>query len=343
MAGETIFVTGGTGHLGYQVILKALEAGYTVRAAVRSQSKANKILSAPSIKALNPGNRLQFATVEDMLTDGAYNEAIKGAIYAIHVASPITYAYKEGDDYDEVFKIPALKGTMNLLEAAQQSSTIKRVVITSSIVAIIPWSDFISGTSSTIYNENSRTPTPSAHYANVFEAYSASKVAALNETEKWVDEKKPAFDVAHIYPAFIIGADELASTVEEALAGTNAQVTGPASGKDMGPAPGASIHVEDVARAHVKALDPALPPNQGYVLASMGLEGTRWEDVFEIVRREFPDKVGSGGLRNDGAIATLAVKIDERSSEERLGWGFKGYEEQVKSAVGGYLALARRG
>ena len=76
------------------MLVEALEAGFHVRAAVRSATKADKILAAPSIKRLNPGNKLEFANVPDMLVEGAYDEAIKGATFAIHVASPLVSAYK---------------------------------------------------------------------------------------------------------------------------------------------------------------------------------------------------------------------------------------------------------
>jgi len=89
-----VFITGGSGHIGSRVIVDALQAGYSVRAAVRSQEKANKVLSIPSIRAINPGNKLEFVIVPDLLVDGAYDEAIKGATYVVHVASPITDAHK---------------------------------------------------------------------------------------------------------------------------------------------------------------------------------------------------------------------------------------------------------
>jgi nucleoside-diphosphate-sugar epimerase len=190
MAGELVLVTGATGHIGLHVVVDALEAGYHVRAAVRSQSKGDKILATPSIKKLNPGSKLDFVIVPDMLAEGAYDEAIKGATYAIHVASPIITAVKEGDDHDEVLIQPAVKGTLNILKAAQKVAGLKRVVITSSTVAIIPWGEFTSGKSETIFDENSRTPSPAGPYADTFEAYAASKVFALNETEKWIKENK---------------------------------------------------------------------------------------------------------------------------------------------------------
>ena len=57
MAGDLILVTGGTGLIGIKVIQLALKAGYSVRAAVRSQAKADAVLATPTVKAINPGSR----------------------------------------------------------------------------------------------------------------------------------------------------------------------------------------------------------------------------------------------------------------------------------------------
>jgi nucleoside-diphosphate-sugar epimerase len=344
MTGEIVLITGGSGHLGYRVLVDAIEAGYNVRAAVRAQDKAQKILNAPSIQKLAPGDRLQFVIVPDMLVDGAYNDAIQGAAYVIHVASPITSSYKEGDDMEAHFVGAAVRGTMNVLEAAQKTSTVKRVVITSSVVGIISWKDFTSGSCPTVFNEKSRTPFLHAPYANVFEAYAASKVKALKDAEDWQAEgEKKTFDLVHIFPGFIIGRDELVTDIKDAFYGTNNEVLKPITGGDDGSVPSSSIHLRDVSLAHVKALDPKVPGNRGYVLSCGGLEGTVWEKSLEIVAREFPSAIQDSRLANNGKIATLPVKIDESNSAEVLGMRYLGFEEQVKNVVEHYLELLSTG
>jgi uncharacterized protein YbjT (DUF2867 family) len=83
-----VFITGGSGHIGSRVIVDALEAGYSVRAAVRNKSKAVRICAMPSVHALNPGKKLEFVIVPDFSVDGAYEDVVKGARYVIHIASP---------------------------------------------------------------------------------------------------------------------------------------------------------------------------------------------------------------------------------------------------------------
>ncbi|KAH3910203.1 hypothetical protein HBI56_078620 [Parastagonospora nodorum] len=339
---ELVFVTGGSGHIGSRVIIDALQAGYSICAAVRSHAKKDRILSIPAIKKLNPGKKLEFAIVPDLLVEGAYDEAIKGATLVIHVASPIPDTHKEGESYQTTLIDPAVKGTLNILEAAKKAGTIKRVVITSSVVAIISYKDFTSGkTEGMPYNEKSRTPLLQEPYDNTFEAYCASKIAALNESEKWLEQEKASisFDIVNIFPGFVIGRDELVTDAQDALRGTNRMVLGPVTGAELSYTPGASVHVRDVSLAHVKSLNLKVGGNQGYLLFSGGLKGTRWEESLDFVARYFPEAVKAGTLKNNGTILSVPQKIDASASEKALGLKYLSHEEQVTDVVGHYLEL----
>jgi nucleoside-diphosphate-sugar epimerase len=339
---ELVFVTGGSGHIGSRVIIDALEAGYSIRAAVRSRAKADRILSIPAIKKLNPGKKLEFAIVPDLLVEGAYDEAIKGATLVIHVASPIPDAHKEGESYQTTLIDPAVKGTLNILEAAKNAGTIKRVIITSSVVATISWKGITSGDTEGIpYDEKSRTPFQPEPYGDTFDAYCASKVAALNESEKWLEQEKASisFDIVNIFPSFVIGRDELVTDAQDALRGTNMVVLGPVTGAELSYTPGASVHIRDVSLAHVKSLDLKVPGNQGYLISAGGLKGTRWEESLDLVARHFPEAVKAGTLKNNGTILSVPQKINASASEKALGLKYLNYEEQVTDVVGYYLEL----
>ncbi|PWY83371.1 NAD(P)-binding protein [Aspergillus heteromorphus CBS 117.55] len=256
-------------------------AGYRVRAAVRSPEKARRIFATPSIKALAPGDRLSFVQVPDMQVDGAYDEAIKGAQYAIHVASPIHPQNPDIPNLTEYFIHPAIRGSMGLLTSAQQAGSIRRVVITSYTGAILPWSAIVSGQVENVVNENTRVPTPT-EYSFHFETYAASK---------------PSFDVFHLFPAFVIGADELVTDATDALRGANREILDSVVlGEDKAIA-NASVHLDDVAEAHVRCLDPKVPGNGGFILISKGLQGTNWGDSLEITARKFKKEVESGLLQ----------------------------------------------
>jgi len=342
MSGELVLITGGTGMIGIKVIHTALKAGYSVRAAVRSQEKADAVLATPTVKAINPGSRLSFVIVPDILADNAYDEAVKGVKYIIHVASPVIKG--EGftpDQYETHVVAPAVKGTTSILDAAYKAEGIKRIVITSSEVAIIPWADFIANEVDTVFDDQYETVIHDGPYSHPFEAYAASKVRALAATKNFVKEKKPEWDVINIMPSFVVGDNEIITDPkwisDSTVAAAFAQVLGSDSG--WGAVPSTSVHVADVARIHVEALDPKVEGNQNFLAVSEGERGTRWEEAIEIVNRNFPEAVKKGILPNNGKASTKRTKVDASRTENVFGFKFQSYEEQVKSVVKQYLGL----
>lgn len=67
-----------------------------------------------------------------------------------------------------------------------------------------------------------------------------------------------------------------------------------------------------------------------------------WQDVTDIMSREFKEATDDGLVPNDGIKGTLPVKIDASKTEKELGFEFLEFEEQVKSVVGHYLELKKR-
>ena len=118
MALPLVLITGGNGHVGFGVLLFALKAGYRVRATVRSHNKANDILQAPSIAALDSTDTLSFVLVPDLLKPGAYDEATQGVDLHIHVASPASVRLQP-EEYESALIGPAVKGTLAMLSVCR--------------------------------------------------------------------------------------------------------------------------------------------------------------------------------------------------------------------------------
>jgi nucleoside-diphosphate-sugar epimerase len=344
---ELVLITGATGHLGFKTLLDALEAGYQVRAAVRSDSKAKLITSNAAFKAANiPEGQLTFVIVPDLAVPGAYDEAVKDVKYVIHIASPIPTGSKLTQaQFKEHFIKPAVQGTVGMLESAAKSPSVRRVVITSSVVAIVPFEKMISGSEDNIYTAEDRVPFSDGPYTDEFQAYSASKTAALNEAEAWMAKTKPHFDLVHIHPSYVEGRDELVHTKEEAMAGTNAIILRAVTGvKAPFPLAGATVHNDDVARLHVDALLVDKIPARSYIANSNTpegtLNGTQWETVNEIVSRNFPEAIKEGLFSNDGLLSSVHLKFSSEKTEKTFGWKLQGFEAQVKSVVGMYIDVA---
>ncbi|KID96461.1 reductase, partial [Metarhizium majus ARSEF 297] len=133
MTGDVVLLTGATGMIGFKTLVELLENGYTVRAAVRNQAGFDRISSLPSLQKYKPPQLTSFI-VPDITVPGAYDEAVKGAKYIVHVASPIPG--NNGQDHETSLIRPAIQGTVGILESALKTTGIERAVITASVASI---------------------------------------------------------------------------------------------------------------------------------------------------------------------------------------------------------------
>ncbi|TFB02751.1 hypothetical protein CCMA1212_005524 [Trichoderma ghanense] len=348
MANSNLLVlTGATGFLGSKVLVLALEAGSNVRIVVRSAAKANKVFNSPSIKALNPSaEKLSHVILENMEVPGAFDEALKGATHVIHCASPIPSfggVAPTQEHYNEHFIQPAVRVTIGLLESSRKAGTVRRVVITSSVVANVPWYYYLGQGDDKIFDAESRIPVDKGPYGSEFQAYGASKAAALNESEAWIAENKPGFDLISILPGWIWGADELATTPKDfKTSSTNSVLLAYLRGSQTDAASHInSVLIDDVAKLHVLALDPKIPGNQAFLAVADDIDGKDWEDAIEIIKKNYPEAIEKGLLKTTGKQPTIRIRLDAKKTEETFGFKLAGYDEQVKSLVNQYLELVK--
>ncbi|TID14260.1 NAD dependent epimerase/dehydratase [Venturia nashicola] len=332
-----VLITGATGHIGFRTLILTLAAGHHVRAAVRSTSKAQFIASHPKILALNCSSRLSFTIVPDLACLHAYDKAVKNVKYIIHIAAPLMPGkLPQGQDSHTFFIRPAVRGSIGILSAAKKAGTVRRIIITSSLVAIVPLAQLTGcESSSRPIQPTDRVEFPEGPYESEFAAYAASKVAALSAAENWMKRQSPSFDLIHLHPSFVLGKNDIATTTREAMQGTNSIVLGMVLGKPMDSIASASVHLEDVARVHVQALDQIVPGNQFYILS----QETEWSCVCHVVDEAFSEAVESRLLPNCGSAETHEVLVDSSLTEAIFGFKHKALEEQVKSVVGHYLEL----
>ncbi|KAH8693386.1 hypothetical protein GQ44DRAFT_635268 [Phaeosphaeriaceae sp. PMI808] len=342
MASELVLLTGATGLIGFRVLVFCLRRGYRVRVALRALAKKARILSTPSIQDLATETNLTFVEILDISIRAAFDEALQDVDYVIHVAAPIASADPSSIGADlatHYFKSTA-DAALHLLYSAQAHHTVKRIILTNSLAAIF---DHVIDTDETIHTESTRaTNILQPPYRSPFEAYTAAKVSTLNLTEQWIESEKPAFDLVHIAPGHVFGQNELVTDPEELLkAGTNRIILMPVTGKAYSTEAGVTVHLDDVAEAHVRALNPSTPGNRLYILSSGGVEGTKLDECLEIVARNFPEHVGST-LLNNGSLPSFVFKVDASESARILGMDFIPYEQQVRDVVGYYLECVQR-
>lgn len=326
MVSSKLLITGATGFIGFKVLLIALEAGYIVRAAVRSCSKSDSILSNPRIKALAPGSRLSFVEVSDILEKDAYDEALKDITYAIHIASPLPLP--SNDPEIEIYQ-PGIKGTANILASALKASSIRRIVITSSIVSNMPYPP-VPGN---VINAESRVPNLDGPFAEIFTAYRASKINTINAIDDFVKQNKPSFDVINVIPGFVFGRNEMATDVAGLLTGSNRLLLSMLQGQTiLVPRLAGAAHVDDVAKVHMLALDEKVQGSQDFGVTIPVV----YDEAFGIVEKRFPNLVEDGTFAQ-GHQPSLAVNWDASKTEELFGLKFKTYEDMVIDVARQYL------
>ncbi|KDN49976.1 hypothetical protein RSAG8_01312, partial [Rhizoctonia solani AG-8 WAC10335] len=129
-APATVLVTGASGFIAVWVVKTFLEAGYSVRGTVRSASKGDYLVNL--FKSY--GDKFQYVIVEDIVKEGAFDEAVKGVDAVAHTASPFHF---HADDPETLID-PAVKGTIGVLASVHKyAPTVQRIVITSSVAAIM--------------------------------------------------------------------------------------------------------------------------------------------------------------------------------------------------------------
>lgn len=85
--------TGVTGHVGFAVLVKALQSGYRVRAAVRRAEQESELRANCLISPFQ--DRLEFVVVPDITLDGAFDNALQDVTYIEHIASPAVASFKD--------------------------------------------------------------------------------------------------------------------------------------------------------------------------------------------------------------------------------------------------------
>ncbi|MEZ4776610.1 MAG: NAD-dependent epimerase/dehydratase family protein [Bacteroidia bacterium] len=192
---KPILVTGATGYVAGWVIKKLLEEGLTVHAAVRNPNDHAKLSHLNELAANSKGQIKYFKS--DLLANGSYAEAMEGCELVYHTASPFTSNFS--DPQKELID-PAVLGTKNVLDQANQTASVKRVVVTSSCAAIYTDCIDVQAAPDGILTEKVWNTTASLEY----QPYSYSKTLAEQEAWKMVKDQS-RWDLVVVNPCMVLG------------------------------------------------------------------------------------------------------------------------------------------
>jgi dihydroflavonol-4-reductase len=129
-----VLVTGGSGFVATELISQLLAQGYAVHTTVRSLQNTTKVSVLQDLKAQYAEGKLLLFEA-DLLQPGSFHSAMQDCDIVFHVASPFKVPEKIRDGYSEMVQ-PALEGTRNVFKAVQDTSSVQRVVLTSTSESI---------------------------------------------------------------------------------------------------------------------------------------------------------------------------------------------------------------
>ncbi|KAJ5365476.1 NAD-dependent epimerase/dehydratase [Penicillium concentricum] len=321
MSNKLIFITGATGFIGSATAVEALKAGYRLRICLRKPSEQLQTLLSEY------GDQIEFVIVPDLTDETAFDDKLNGVDYVLHLASPLP----RGTDKAAYFP-PAVKGTTAVLKAAAKVPTIKKVVITSSIAALIPMSGIPTGGVVKEDNdwdfsvdENGDFEDPQNPAVTAMRLYMASKLLADNATWEFRATAKPQYAVVTLHPAFVYGHNLVQNSADGVKTGSNSGLwdlimKADATRNTVG------VHVQDVAEAHIKALDPKIADGSKYLLAG---PKTTAPEIARIVQRLYPD---SGALISEDC-QSASFPFDATKAETELGIQWRSFEAMVRDLM----------
>lgn len=284
---KPVLVTGATGFVAAEIVKQLLEANYRVRGTTRSVANAEADGVLPGL----PGAEERLELVEaDLLKEGAYDDAVIGCEYVMHVASP--YVLDVEDPKRDLLD-PAVKGTLSVFEAATRAGGVKRIVLTSSFAAISgkprdrSWSEADWNTTSTLESGS----------------YAYSKTMAERAAWAFMEDRQPSFDLVVINPTGVIGPS-LVSRVNQSHQAMIAATKGEYPGIINIEFP--LVDVRDVATAHVRAMEN--PDASGRYLTSA--KSVSFRHMMDVARENgFGEKYKLPTLGLDNPVGDLLVKI----------------------------------
>ncbi|XP_034687913.1 cinnamoyl-CoA reductase 1-like [Vitis riparia] len=311
MSSGVVCVTGASGYVASWLVKLLLQRDYTVKASVRDPNdpkKTEHLLSLDGAK-----ERLHLFKA-NLLEEGSFDSIVEGCVGVFHTASPFYHGVT--DPQAELID-PALKGTLNVLSSCAKTPTVKRVVVTSSIAAVV-------------YSGKPRTPevvVDETWFSNQDICkelklwYVLSKTLA--EEAAWKFAKEKGMDIVTINPAMVIGP-----LLQPTLNASAAAILNLINGAQIFPNFTMGwVHVKDVAEAHIQAFE--IPSANGrYCLAERTVH---YSEIVKILKDLFPDFQLPVKCADDHPFMPTYQICKEKAKS--LGIEFIPLEESLKETV----------
>lgn len=278
---KPVLVTGGTGYLAGVLIKELLQYGLSVHTTVRDVSDQRRYQYLQDVADQSANNKkgtIKFFEA-DLLDVGSFKEAMDGCSVVFHTASPFTFDFT--DPQTELID-PAVRGTENVLQQANETPSVTRVVLTSSSLAI--HGDACDAANGGMLTEDDWNRSASLSY----QQYALSKTYA--EQKAWVIAGgQTQWKLVVMNPCLMVGPGLKYSSTSESY-----QFIKKLGSNDPTMAVGCpnlgfnALDVRDAAIAHVRG--GFLPNVSGRYILNNSPEGYTMQQMGQLLGEEYTSK-----------------------------------------------------
>ena len=340
---STVAVTGAAGFIGGWVVHGLLGRGYRVRACVRDVADDARTGFLRAMPAYASGRLTLHGA--DLNTPGCFDEVFEGCDGVCHLSHVSTY-----DDADYVRRT-----CDHIIASVERSATVKRVVVTSSIAAVMSEADISELARRPVLDEDrypdeqnpKRTPERGQGYSMGKVLAQRAFAEAAAQSGRWdAITCCPGDNVGPILSAHQKDMGPWQHLIEKMLEGSGElfQGTGPYR-------PWMTVDVRDDAQCHIGLLEsPAVRNGERYIAWST--DTRRMEDICADIDRLLPELA----FRVPAVTDSSPQRIKDREAEFRSIWAgcelrndrikavtpvvFRSLDDSIRDCVESLLSVA---
>ncbi|XP_076937559.1 phenylacetaldehyde reductase-like, partial [Bidens hawaiensis] len=251
----------------------------------------------------------------NLSVDGSFDAAVSGCICLFHTASPVLFSV---DDPNAQLIDPAVKGTLNVLKSAAKVQSLKKVVLTSSLAAVMLSVKIPVGV---VVDETWFSDPVTCEQTKLW--YHLSKTLAEDAAVKFAKEN--GLELVAINPGFVIGP-----ILQPTLNLTSEGILGLIKdGKDVFPdGIYRLVDVRDVATAHILAFENP-EANGRYCMVG---KVVRSLEILKIVDKLYPSLGHSERYKDGEGVEQVPYNISSAKAES-LGVTFTPLDVSIKDTV----------
>ncbi|XP_076883826.1 phenylacetaldehyde reductase-like [Bidens hawaiensis] len=317
--GKVVCVTGASGYIASWLVKLLLNRGYTVHATVRSLDDPKK---TEHLLAFDGAKERLLLFEANLSVEGSFDSAVSGCVCVFHTASPViltsVYEPKVTDPQKELLD-PAVKGTLNVLKSVVKVKSVKRVILTSSMAAVM-FTDRLAESAGGVVDETWFSDQVFCERLKIY--YHLAKTLAEDAAVKF--SKENGLDLVVINPGYVIGP-LLQPTLNFTSEGFMNFIE---KGKEVFPDRiYILVDVKDSVVAHILALEKP-EANGRYCMVGYLI---RAQEIMMILDKLYPDR-GYSLRYKDNCVEAIPYSISTAKAES-LGVEFTPFEVSLKDTI----------